>query len=118
MSAKAVRKTGQATTAAVNGANAAVSHRVPQGKVWIIAKVAASVDGGVNTVEIYRAPVANVLEKMWDDLTNVTAEQIVDFLARYPRAPQWEPGEFITGNVITNEAVAKTLTFKVWAIEY
>lgn len=101
--------TGQATTGAVSGNQATVTFTVPQGKAWLYNKIAVSANLGVNTVELLYDGV-----KFWEDLTNVTTEQVLDLGTRFPRALQAEAGKVITCRITTNEAVAKTLTAKVW----
>lgn len=113
MSAHGDYRTAQATTTAVNGATASVIFTVPQGKAWTFSRVAVSVDAGINKVEIFAGA-----RKIWEDLVNVTTEQVLDLLTRYPRALQVGASETIELKVTTNEAVAKTLTGKAWTVEY
>ena len=113
MPARGAYKTGTATTTAVNGNQATLTFTVPQGKVWIFDTLAVSVNLGVNTVELLVAGV-----KIWEDLVNVTTEQVLDLLTRYARALQAEASETVQLRITTNEAVAKTLTGKAWVLEY
>ena len=101
---------GTATTSATVGANASVTFLVPSGKTWMYAVVAVAVNATNNEVRIYGDGVL-----IWEVLTNVTTEQIIDLTSRYPRS--LEAITSITANVKTTDGVAKTLTFKVWVLE-
>ena len=101
---------GTATTSATAGATADVIFTVPGGKIWSFAVVSVSVNATNNNVFIFADG-----NKIWEDLANITIEQVIDLTTRYPRPID------VTSNIVirvqTNEAVAKTLTAKVWVLE-
>jgi len=101
-----------ATTDATSGATADATLTVPAGKKWLVDVVSVSVDAANNTVDLKMAG-----NTIWDQLSNITSERIVELTMRYPRSAQLEENETIVATVTTTEAVAKTVTLKAWVIE-
>lgn len=108
--------TGTATTDATAGATADVTFTVPSGYRYLFDFATVSVDATNNKVRIYNT-IGGTEYQIWEELTDVTTETEIDFATRYPRSIQVESGEKIIFRVETTEAVAKTLTVKLWVIQ-
>lgn len=101
-----------ATTAALAAATADATITVPAGMKYIFDYCTVAVDVTNNKVRLYNAG-----KLFWEELANVTIEVPVDLATRYVRNLQVKEAETIVAQIETTEAVAKTITFKIWLIE-
>lgn len=102
--------TATATTAASTNATADADITVTAANKALLDTLGVKVDVTNNEVTLFVDSV-----QVWELLTNVVAEQIIDLKTRYPRGLQSDTK--ITAKVRTTEAVAKTVTLRAWLNE-
>ena len=108
--------TGSATTGAVAGNTADVTFTPPAGKRYVFDYLTVAVDATNNKVRVYNKLGATE-HPIWEELLNVTTEANIDLATRYPSSIQVIEPDCIIVRVETTEAVAKTVTAKIWIVQ-
>ena len=108
--------TDTATTGAVAGNTADVTFTPPAGKRYVFDYLTVAVDATNNKIRVYNKLGATE-HLIWEELTNVTSETVIDLATKYPASLQVIEPDCIIVRCETTEAVAKTVTAKVWIVQ-